>query len=122
MMSAEEVRKGLGLTPFEGFARKQLESLPVRVAEALASNVPMTPEEHLRQTGRSTRMICSLLAAVSSGRPVAIYAKPQAHEYQLKDKAQQWAEQLGLNPKLIHGHLASIAEIEFFDHTWYEIL
>jgi len=30
----------------------------------------------------------------------------------------EWAQKLGLNPKLVHGHLAT-SDLEFFDHTWY---
>lgn len=120
MLSADEVRKALDLMPFEGFARKQLETRPARIA-GLVEEV-LSNKEIVRQTGKSTRMICSLLATISSGRMASIYAKPQTQEYALKEKAQQWAEQLGLNPKLILGHLASTAEIEFFDHSWYEQL
>jgi 16S rRNA G1207 methylase RsmC len=121
MLTAEEVRKALGLVPFEGYARKHEHSDAMqRVSEMMSDaskEIIITP----RQTGRSTRMICSLLATISSGRPVAIYAKPQSVEHSLKDKAQEWAEKLGLNPKLILGHLASTAEIEFFDHSWYGV-
>lgn len=118
MLTAEEVRRQLELMPFEGYARKILNT-PVREAVVDGSKeIEIRP----RQTGRSTRMICSMLAAISSGRPVALYARPQAMEVALKDRAQEWAERLGLNPKLIMGHLASTAEIEFFDHTWYDAL
>lgn len=119
MLSAEEVRKALGLLPFEGFARKQQNHADARIAASEgASAIDMGP----RRTGRSTRMLCSVLAAISSGRPVSIYAKPQPVEHTLKSIAQEWALQLGLNPKLVLGHLASTAEIEFFDHTWYDAL
>jgi hypothetical protein len=116
MLTAEEVRKQLELQPFEGYARKQLNTRIFESVEDASKEISVRP----RQIGRTTRMLCSVLAAISSGRPVAIYAKPQAVEAALKDLAQQWAERLGLNPRLILGHLASTAEIEFFDHSWYE--
>lgn len=121
MLSTEDVRKALGLAPFEGFARKKLNNPEKNLASEM---VDASKEIHVfpRLTGRSTRMICSMLAAISAGRRVSIYAKPQAMEYALKEHAQAWAERLGLNPKLILGHLASTAEIEFFDHTWYDAL
>lgn len=118
MFTTEDVRKALDLVPFEGFARKQ-QSLPDRIR---ISELSQDPEEVLlgpRRTGRSTRMLCSLLAACSTGRRVAIYAKPLPMETALKDRAREWATKLGINPDLIVGHLAT-AEIEFFDHTWYE--
>lgn len=117
MLTAEAVRKALDLLPFEGFARRRQ-----KVADDRASEGVVLGALRHRQTGRSTRMICSVLAAISSGRPVSIYAKPQSVEYELKNKAQEWAVKLGLNPKLVFGHLASVAEIEFFDHTWYDCL
>lgn len=119
MLTVEDIRKALDLVPFEGFARKQLASLErARISEMLTAEA--TTDQAVRNTGRSTRMICSALAVVSAGRPVAIYAKPMLTEHALKDRAQEWAEKLGLNSKLIHGHLASTAEVEFFDHTWYD--
>jgi hypothetical protein len=118
MLTADDVRKALDLVPFEGFARKQEATTdPIRMAE-LAEN----PNEVLlgpRRTGRTTRMLCSLLAACSTGRRVAIYARPLAAETAMKEKAREYALRIGLNPDLILGHLAT-AEIEFFDHTWYE--
>lgn len=116
MLTADDVRKALGLVPFEGFARKQDQSME-RANEAL--NETLAVELGPRRTGRSTRMLCSALAAASSGRRVSIAAKPLPAEAALKEKAREWAEQIGLNPELIVGHLAT-AEIEFFDHTWYE--
>ncbi len=120
MLSVDEVRRALDLVPFEGFARKQLSS-----PDRASAKEMMTAETQVlfgpRGTGRTTRMLCSVLAAISSGRPVAIYAKPIVLEHIIKERAQEWAEKIGLSPKLIHGHLASVAEIEFFDHTWYDL-
>lgn len=113
MLSAEDIRKALSLTPFEGFARKR-----VNEREQLAAAEGISLNWGDRQTGRSTRMICSLLAAISTGRTASIYAKPQPLETSLKEIAQEWAQKLGLNPKLVHGHLAT-SDLEFFDHTWY---
>lgn len=108
MLTADGVRKALELEPFEGFARKALNSPPSDI----------TLEFGPRRTGRTTRMLCSLLAAASSGRTVSIYAIPLAYENALKEKAREWAERLKINPKLIVGSLGK-AEIEFFDHSYY---
>lgn len=114
MLTADDVRKALELTPFEGFARKKASEPP---SDKLSSEGKLSIGQ--RMSGRSTRMICSALAAASTGRRVALYAKPMVLENVLKDRSREWAVKLGLNPDLIVGHLAT-AEIEFFDHTWYE--
>ena len=119
MFTIEEVRKALNLVPFEGFSRKA-QSDPDRMK--IASEMLAGPKAVFlgpRQTGRTTRMICSALAVASAGRRVSISAKPQPLEHAIKDRAQEMATKLGINPKLIVGHLAT-ADVEFFDHTWYE--
>lgn len=121
MLTVEEVRKALELVPFEGYARKHEYADARQLVSEMMSDASKEIIIIPCKTGRSTRMICSMLATISSGRPVAIYAKPQAVEHALKDQAQAWAEKLGLNPRLILGHLASTAEVEFFDHSWYNV-
>lgn len=119
MLTAEDVRKALGFVPFEGYARRQENSTVGHRISEMMSDASKEITIRPRATGRSVRMLCSALAAISAGRPVAIYAKPQSLEHILKERAQEMAVKLGLNPKLILGHLASTAELEFFDHTWY---
>lgn len=122
MLTADEVRKALDLVPFEGFARKRSQENDKKTSDAtILPGVALEYAFRGRLTGRSTRMLCSLLASVSSGRRCAIYASPQVVEDTLKDRARGWAEKLGLNSKLIVGHLAT-ADVEFFDHSWYELL
>lgn len=114
MLSADDVRKALDLIPFEGFARKQ-----DQVLEHAKEGVNELYELQPHHTGRTTRMLCSLLAVASTGRRVAIYAKPFELEADLKAIARSWAERIGINPEMIVGRLAT-ADVEFFDHTWYE--
>lgn len=114
MLTTDEVRKALELDPFEGFARKRLNEPLSEVAQIASQEVEFGP----RRTGRTTRMLCSVLAACSTGRIAAVYAKPMPQENAIKEKAREWAVRLGINPKLIVGSLAP-ADLEFFDHTYY---
>jgi hypothetical protein len=72
----------------------------------------------MRCTGRSERMICSLLAAMSRGSSVVIRGCSGDLENQLTERAMTYAKKLGLDTTLL---TQVTAEVEFFDHTFYEM-
>jgi hypothetical protein len=115
-MTSGEIRRELGLMPWHEHAAQAQKELRERLEGLVDADTLIS--ERMRRTGRSERMICSLLAAMSKGSSVVIRACSGRMEDTLTERAKIHARKLGLDVTLLS---QVAAEVEFFDHTFYEM-
>ena len=122
-LSRETIMERLELEPWEEFRdnaiHRNLTDLD-RVARLLPASLKQ--EKH-RRTGRTTRMFVSALVAMSKGLSVNImangsYRTRNSHTVVLRDRLRDLADKLGLDPALVRS--TPDADVEFFDHTYWE--
>lgn len=95
-LTPEEVHIKLGLLPFDEFAAKNYDE---RMAKALSSGGNM--DEFLRQTGRSTKIYCDLLAHISSGNKVVFVSVNPMIGLRKEMEITKLADKLDLDATLI---------------------
>jgi hypothetical protein len=107
MKTAEKIRIALELKPFDEFEYEQLCHLKER-SQYLTKTAAI--KERFRQTGRSTKIICNLLASISAGNKVLFVSDTYALTSRVTDKIVSLAVKLGLNAELIMRTLVSRSE------------
>ena len=116
-MTAEEARVALQLEPWEKFRDRQERKDWIEQMRQV-----MSPEafakERWRMSGRTTRMLCSAVAAMWKGLRVKIYASNRIVAESIEDDLRVMAKRLG-TPTLFS---KDSPDLEFFDHTYYELL
>lgn len=99
-MTFNEVRKALGLMPFEEYRNS-----PKRLAW-IKEMQKHNPQEHIayRATGTTTRMLCQALVCLSElpeGEKVYIESHHPSYTRTLVYMARKYADKLGLDPMAI---------------------
>lgn len=98
-MTPEEVRIKLGMKTWDEHRLDvYLHSLPERVKTLGYHN---TAKELDRQTGRTTKMICEALSAMSRGQSVYFIAFNQDMTKLIYQRATAYAEKLGIPTELL---------------------
>jgi len=111
-MTVEEVRKGLGLSPFDDFAAEQGAK-----SRAIASHDFLPIRNLNRQTGRTTRMIVSALAMASEGNAVQFEGETLRRTDQIVKMAKSYAHRLGIPEHLICAAYPKRGVLMFRDHS-----
>ena len=123
-LTHDEIMKDLELKPWSEFAKNQIVKNMDQERTAILGQKLASREKH-RQTGRSTRMMVSALVVMAQGFSVRIYGlgsvKTQgSHTLDLIRRLREYSKVLGINPYL--AKTGGYADLEFFDHTYWEVL
>lgn len=115
-MTSGEVRRALGLKPWHEHAHEVQQLRMANLTGVMDADDLI--KDRMRQTGRTTRMICSALAAMSRGVSVVFRSGSGHSEALITEQARLYAKKLGLDASLLS---QVAAEVEFFDHLFYEM-
>lgn len=96
-MTAEEIRIRLGLKPFDEFEYDVLCSLKDRKGLTRKEAI----NERFRQTGRTTKVFCQALSAISNGNKVVFLSDSGSTTKRAREKLKDYAKLLELNISLI---------------------
>lgn len=115
-MTPNEVRIALGFKPFDEFEYEQLCNLEKRTS---AMRKDLAIKERIRQTGRTTKIMCDVLAAISNGNEVILIGENASITYNLNAKIVEYAKKLMLNTDLITMMVIGLDKSKvkvFYDH------
>jgi hypothetical protein len=122
-MTAANIMELLELKDWGAFAKKaRYKNLNDRERTRTFSKEHLLSEKD-RMTGRSTRMLVSALVVMSKGMSVNILGygssrNPHSVSSALRHRLKELADSLGIDPTLVR--LIPGADVEFFDHTYWE--
>ncbi len=106
-MTVDEVRKALSLMDFDEYVNYSHALNDERMKELYTPEI-LEREQH-RRTGRTTRLLCEALAAMSEGKSVHLAGRNFHHTKDLYRKLAVLAAQLGLRTRLGE-------DVRFVDH------
>lgn len=122
-MTAAEIMEKLELEGWSAFAKKtRFKNLNDYDRKRTYSRAALLDEKD-RQTGRSLRMLVSALVVMSNGLSVNVIAdgshrSPHSTSSALRYRLKDLAASLDIDPAL--ARLSPGADVEFFDHTYWE--
>jgi hypothetical protein len=92
-MTEAAVMARLGLRPWA--------EVVAAAREGSKSRGDRNPQDALRQSGRTWKMLVQAVVASSEGKQVVIEGHCPEYERELRDQARSWCRSCGIDPKLI---------------------